>query len=424
MVPNGQSDHVVGKIQDKRSSSFNKHLGSLNSQRRRGKMQNHKSSPPLTVDIAQKKLAETVFAHTKDKKKAAGRALGTLVEVVTYYLVHAWGMRNNILIERPIPEYGNPKIKHNVEFTLHGINNEIPLNSEEEVSLPLSIAKLNKIFDLGSPNKKHQLLETAGIIRNSCVIKDDTSGRVSALHLENHSTQSTRVSLIEVFEKPFALFECKRVGVEDGMRKGPQTIEKAKQGAYVAKTVSSIQKVWLPSGEQGGLLFDDKGQPIAFPYREIVKRIIETLEPQITIKDMVLTVGIVSNHGNWFTNDDPNKEMRVLTAAYDWLLFLTDVGLLQFIERLLGDQPGLPKASRAFLTSYGPGRNKNRFTKTRMDKEAHQELIDYFESNLEKVEGWFNVIGPSKGTVAELRDILQTLAEVKWNDIHKERGDE
>lgn len=385
-------------------------------------MQDHEST---TVDRVQKRLAETVFAHTKDKKKAAGRALGTLVEVVTYYLVHAWGLRHNVLIERPIPEFGNPKIKHNVEFTLHGINSESEHELNENIQLPLSVAKLRKVFDLGSPNKKtQQLLDSEEIVRNSCVIKDDTVGRVSALHLDKHSIRSTRVSLTEVFEKPFALFECKRVGVEDGMKKGPQTIEKAKQGAYVAKTVSGIQKIWLPSGEQGGLLFDEKKQPVAAPYRDVVRSIIESLEPRLTIKDMVLTIGVVSNHGNWFTNDDPHKEMRVLASAYDWLLFLTDVGLLHFVERLLDKRSVLPAASKAFLASYGPDKKKkNRFTKVQMDAEAHQELQAYFAENLEEVEGWFNVIGPSKGTVPELRDLLQTLADIQWSEIHEERGD-
>ncbi len=40
-----------------------------------------------SIDQLQKMLANEVFSHTKDAKKAAGRALGTLVEVITYYLV-------------------------------------------------------------------------------------------------------------------------------------------------------------------------------------------------------------------------------------------------------------------------------------------------------------------------------------------------
>ena len=49
------------------------------------------------------------------------------------------------------------------------------------------------------------------------------------------------------------MFECKRVGIEEGMTKGPQTIEKAKQGAYVARMASSLQKIRSESGEMQGI---------------------------------------------------------------------------------------------------------------------------------------------------------------------------
>lgn len=53
------------------------------------------------------------------------------------------------------------------------------------------------------------------------------------------------------------------------------------------------------------------------------------------LRGFILTVGVVSNHGNWFTLENPNKELRVLSQAYDWLIFLTDAGLAQFIDKLL-----------------------------------------------------------------------------------------
>lgn len=53
------------------------------------------------------------------------------------------------------------------------------------------------------------------------------------------------------------------------------------------------------------------------------------------LQDFVLTVGVVSNHGNWFTAEDHNKELKVLAQSYDWLLFLTDHGLAEFVSELL-----------------------------------------------------------------------------------------
>ncbi len=374
-----------------------------------------------TVDQVQKRLAETVFAHTKDKKKAAGRALGTLVEVVTYYLVHAWGLRNQVLIERSVPEFGNSEILHNVEFTLHGLRTAVGLEHRPPIKLPLSLSTLSRQNDLGPTNKNQQLLESSLVVRNSCVINDDGETCVKALHLDHYSSDDVRFSMTEVHRKPFAIFECKRVGIEDGKRNGPQTIEKAKQGAYVAKTVSALQKVWLPSGEQGALLYDEEGSAVIGPYRQVLRRIVETSEPRVVIRDLVLTIGVVSNHGNWFTNDDPHKEMRVLAAAYDWLLFLTDVGLLHFVEALLDGSPNLRRASKAFLRSYGNEGEKNRFTKVRMDAAAHEDLQTFFVENMSEIESWFTVVGPKEGTLEELRGLICRLADLDWDAIHGAR---
>ena len=81
----------------------------------------------LSIDSLQKVLSEQVFFHTKDAKKAAGRALGTMIEIISYYLLNEWGLNDSISIERGLPEYGNPSITHNVEFTLH------PLLQTQEV---------------------------------------------------------------------------------------------------------------------------------------------------------------------------------------------------------------------------------------------------------------------------------------------------
>ena len=40
-----------------------------------------------SVDKLQNALGEKVFHYTQDKKKAAGRALGTMIEITTYYLI-------------------------------------------------------------------------------------------------------------------------------------------------------------------------------------------------------------------------------------------------------------------------------------------------------------------------------------------------
>src|SRR5690606_30125325 len=82
-----------------------------------------------SVDKLQNALGEKVFHYTQDKKKAAGRALGTMVEIITYYLLKTWKFNNSTSIERRLVEYGNEDISHNVEYSLH------PIIKEYEVSL-------------------------------------------------------------------------------------------------------------------------------------------------------------------------------------------------------------------------------------------------------------------------------------------------
>ena len=60
-------------------------------------------------------MSDTVFGYAADRKKAAGRALGTSVEVVTFYTLLSWGLRDHIVIERSVPEFANADILHNVE---------------------------------------------------------------------------------------------------------------------------------------------------------------------------------------------------------------------------------------------------------------------------------------------------------------------
>ena len=96
-----------------------------------------------SVDALQRTLADTVFKYATDQKKAAGRALGTLVEIITFYSLHMWDLRDHVVIERSVPEFANPDILHNVEFSLH------PIQARHEVeivplSLPLTPAKIKR----------------------------------------------------------------------------------------------------------------------------------------------------------------------------------------------------------------------------------------------------------------------------------------
>ena len=58
-----------------------------------------------SIDVMQLALARDVFGYAKDAKKASGRALGTFVEILTFYLVKAWHLEQFTAIERRLPEY-------------------------------------------------------------------------------------------------------------------------------------------------------------------------------------------------------------------------------------------------------------------------------------------------------------------------------
>lgn len=367
-----------------------------------------------SVDALQRTLADTVFQYAADRKKAAGRALGTLVEIITFYTLRMWDLRDHIVIERSVPEFANPGILHNVEFSLH------PVRARHEVeiaplSLPLTAAKVKRHLPFlhDTVVRSTQLLSRNLVKRNAAVLAESEAGTVVA-NLDVLEDSGCSVTVCELCTDPFAIFECKRIGVEEGVRKGPQTIEKAKQGAYVARSVSSLQKVRLRSGQFQGVMERPDGSFRTGPYDEVLREAIDVLSG-IALSGIILTVGVVSNHGNWFTSDDHNKELRVLAQSYDWLLFLTDAGLSHFIDRLLLHPTSeLAPAREAFLQSYSGRSGANRFTKVNMDVSADAALRSYFTVHEAEVETWFNVISPRDGTLETLQADLGKLAAKDW----------
>lgn len=113
-----------------------------------------------SVDELQKVLADTAFQYAADRKKASGRALGTLVEIITFYLLRSWKFRDNIVIEKALPEFGNPSITHNVEFSLHGIRRRERIVLPE-LRLPISLARLKAAIERFEPLVGDRLRSTS-----------------------------------------------------------------------------------------------------------------------------------------------------------------------------------------------------------------------------------------------------------------------
>lgn len=372
----------------------------------------------LSIDKVQNVLANEVFSYAKDKKKAAGRALGTFIEIINFYLLKTWGLEHSVSIERGLPEYGNIEIKHNVEYSLHPILNKYSLEIEREIKSLTANKVLNLLKDRDTSifSKSNNSLIKDEILRNACTLATSNYSFLLA-YLDNISSDSTKIAVIEQYVSPYAIFECKRVGVEGGMKKGPQTIEKAKQGAYVAKTVSSLQKIRTETGELHGIIYESDNSFKIKPYNTLIDEIIFSNNVEL-LRRFVLTVGMVSNHGNWFTSTNQNKELKVLAQSYDWLLFLTDKGLSDFIEQLLLRPSSQYECIKnAFVASYNSEKVKNQFTKVQMNVEADKALQAFFIENQSVIESWFNIISPKDNTLDYLKKQLHELTSKNWQTI-------
>ncbi len=375
-----------------------------------------------SVDKLQKALVENVFHYAKDSKKAAGRALGTIVEIITFYLIKTWGLNNQISIERGLEEYGNPDITHNVEFSLHPIvrSSFLTIDKTDKSITAYKILKAleEQKYDLRGFERKNNHLLNNGVLRNACTIATSKES-VLLCSIKEDKGDKFELHIYEQSKKPYSVFECKRVGVEEGMSKGPQTIEKAKQGAYVARSASSLQKIRTESGELHGIIYKTDGSYLIKPFVDLLEEIIYSDDKEL-LRRFILTVGVVSNHGNWFTSENQNKELKVLAQSYDWLLFLTDNGLAEFIETLLF-KPAKEFAPirEAFISSYTADKKKNQFTKVQMNMEADRVLLNYFSKNINTIEGWFNVISPKKKKLSTLKDELKELKNKNWITILK-----
>lgn len=376
-----------------------------------------------SIDQLQKALTKDVFSHTDSPKKAAGRALGTLIEIITFYALKSWGFERDTAIERPLPEFANSDITHNVEFSLHPVS---PIASIEfpRGALPISSRKIVRESGLDAFNipaqevKSTQLLSRDLVLRNACTIYDGGAFFLNA-YLDDLDRDHGHCSIFALQRRPYAIFECKRVGVEEGMKKGPQSIEKAKQGAYVARTVSSLQRIRMSDGKIGGVIQRADGTLCSGDYYKLMDEIIKS-DDMVLLEDFILTVGVVSNHGNWFTAENHNKELKVLAQSYDWLLFLTDEGVAKFVTDLLLRPTGeYQAASRAFLASYANQKKSNQFTKVQMSLDADTALQRYFNANAKEIESWFNVIVPAKKKLTSLRQELKTLRAKPWPKVDK-----
>jgi hypothetical protein len=176
-----------------------------------------------------------------------------------------------------------------------------------------------------------------------------------------------------------------------------------------------------------GIIYKSDGSYIIKPYVNLMEEVIFSSDKEL-LRKFILTVGVVSNHGNWikktangtlnFSEENFQKELMILAQSYDWLLFLTDKGLSDFIDKLLlYPIPEFQFLRDTFLSSYTADKKKNQFTKVQMNVEADRILLKYFSKNLSTVENWFNVVSPNQKKLTDLKEELEELRNKNWGDI-------
>jgi hypothetical protein len=148
-------------------------------------------------------------------------------------------------------------LTHRVEFTLHQLISiktatlkETKRNGRAESYL---VSKEEAEEGSDGSLKLVSKLGLGGIFFFSVPFKQKSSinfGSSEVFHVAE-CVSGKKCEIRTLSAAPVAYIECKRVGLEEGTATGPQTIEKAKQAAYVALRSSAVQKVRTPKGLYG-----------------------------------------------------------------------------------------------------------------------------------------------------------------------------
>jgi hypothetical protein len=378
---------------------------------------------PNSVDDVQKILMDKIFSKSEASKKAAGRALGTIQEIIVWLLLDAHGLGNRTILEYRLPEYARPHITHNVEFSINPQRKveQVRLESElhKTIKLPQSIidrhsvqkTSLNRSVRVIDHNSQFQ--RPVRLI-NPSFVKNVEEWQADALYFGQY-IDNNQGSVVSVSKMPVAFIESKRVGLEVGTTTGPQTIEKAKQGSYTALRCSKLQKVFLPK-MTCGVIAKNVGEQIKLrPYDEVWEEIIASKDIEL-LNGIIRSVIFLSDHINWYVNGIAKKDLTILQQSYDWTIWINDQGLVNFVtDCILGNEEVFGAFSRNY-TERTPG-SLGFFTKNRIDDRVYRILLSYFNRNLQRIlKDWLCVLGPSgkqfSDLVTELKVIL-SLVESK-----------
>ena len=98
------------------------------------------------------------------------------------------------------------------------------------------------------------------------------------------------------------------------------------------------------------------------------------------------------------------------------VIVYVDEAMVKFVtDLLINPNHKFSEVSNAFTASYRPGKKKNIFTKTVIQKDADSALRNYFSQNIGEIEKWFTVLQPKYKNIEDLKITLEKLSKRKAN---------
>jgi len=364
------------------------------------------------IDEAQMALANEIFDSRESPKKAAGRAIGTLQEILAYSVLHHYELDSRTYLEYPLPEQGLEEVTHEVEFSIHPKVGErgAEISGRKHENATLSDLDASSLYDskanrLKKPTLVHHDDDGWDRIRtNPGLLKQDDlkNWEYDSIPIAYYNNGNKKIVLLD--PQPIGFIECKRVGLEEGTTSGPQTIEKAKQATLVAFRTSRLQKIITSDGKKGLLIDDDHVEVGNF--EELWEDTLSEGDPE-ELRGVVRSVLFFSNHGNWYPQDNEGKGVKMIKSSFDWAVWVEDEGLIELIEFVLNDTD-MRNAFNLHVES-----SETILTKSKFESDARESMLEFVSSNWDRIsEDWFTVLEPEGKSIEDLMDEFRTVTQV------------
>lgn len=354
-------------------------------------------------------------------QKTAGRRLGMILEIMTFLFFQSQGLASSMRKGNQLPSFAIDAT-HETDFSFHPVlqsTTQIFTNQQQQVgvsrqpvpSRQFPISEQLSLLDPDSliPIMKDKIIQNSNVNPLAVIAvpegdrKDsgNPSGQKICSNITSLSSETgTRcdVSINRLANSAYAKVECKRVGIELTADSAPQTIEKAKQGAYAADHASSFQSIYTRGGEKLGVMLGDRIR--VGPYDQLRNQIINGEIPGM-LEGYCSTLFVFSEPSNWQTSNGVwKKDLEVLRASFDWVMYLEDEAFIHFCENFhLADSEGGDNSVRNWIHDNAK--------LSQIPWNAYNELMEYVREN--PPAEWFAVHTPEEGNTTLLIEEMEAL---------------